>query len=152
MCKNEFLKAFILCQQLGLEGEIQFMRNKVNELAKQAIENTNAFIPENIYDLQSRLYQMINLHNIMTLMDKDNHLRDNIESILLEIVSKLIDTYTNERLNLYDSYMLLKTLQNAGIPDVKLKHYFRPVLNKANETLHERKPMIGVIIAPLPSW
>ncbi|HDS3849036.1 SidE phosphodiesterase domain-containing protein [Legionella pneumophila] len=139
LCKNQYLKAFILCQQLGLEEEIQFMRNKVNELAKQAIENTNAFIPKNSYDLQS-LYQMINLHNIMTLMDKDNHLTDNIESMLLEIVSKLIASYTNERLDLYNSYMLLKTLQNAGIPDTRLKHYFRPVLNKANETLHERKP------------
>lgn len=140
LCKNEFLKAFILCQQFGLEEEIQFMRNKVNELAKQAIENTNAFIPKNSYDLQSRLYQTINLHNIMTLIDKDNHLTDNIESMLLDIASKLIASYTNERLDLYNSYMLLKTLQNAGIPDTRLKHYFRPVLNKANETLHERKP------------
>lgn len=139
LCKNQYLKAFILCQQLGLEEEIQFMRNKVNELAKQAIENTNAFIPKNIYDLQS-LYQMINLRNIMTLMDSDNHLTDNIESMLLEIVSKLIAIYTNERPDLYNSYMLLKVLQNAGIPDTRLKHYFRPVLNKANETIHERKP------------
>ncbi|HAU1295208.1 TPA: lpg2239 family Dot/Icm T4SS effector [Legionella pneumophila] len=140
LCKNQFLQAFILCQQLGLEVEIQFLRNKVNELAIQVINDQSAFITGRNYELQSDLHQMINLNNIMTLIDKDNHLRDNIESILLEIVSKLIDTYTNERLNLYDSYMLLKTLQDAGIPDVKLKHYFRPVLNKANETLHERKP------------
>ncbi|HGF0878015.1 TPA: lpg2239 family Dot/Icm T4SS effector, partial [Legionella pneumophila] len=140
LCKNQFLQAFILCQQLGLEGEIQFLRNKVNELAIQVINDQSAFITGSKYELQSGLHQMINLNNIMTLIDKDNHLRGNIESILLEIVSKLIDTYTNERLNLYESYMLLKTLENAGIPDVKLKHYFRPVLNKANETLHERKP------------
>ncbi|HAT8860174.1 TPA: hypothetical protein JBE16_13910 [Legionella pneumophila subsp. pneumophila] len=141
LCKNQFLQAFILCQQLGLEGEIQFLRNKVNELAIQVINDQSAFITENTYDLQSRLYQMINLNNIMTLIDKDNHIRDNIESILLNIVSKLIASYTNERLDLYNSYMLLKTLQNAGVPDTRLKQYFKPVLDKANETLHERKPL-----------
>ncbi|MDX1838346.1 hypothetical protein DIZ81_10850 [Legionella taurinensis] len=131
-CKSKLIKAFILCQQSGLDNEAQLIRNKLGEWAEQLLSNNDSG--------ESALNKRLKLRQLMMLMDPENPLLPAIDASVQALVSQLITEYAGNKSYLQSSHLLIKTLHAAGYPRSQYQDDFRVVFDKVNEVLPALRP------------
>ncbi|WP_304607789.1 SidE phosphodiesterase domain-containing protein [Legionella sp. MW5194] len=131
-CKSKLIKAFILCQQAGLDNEVQRIRNKLGQWAEQLLSNNAPG--------ESELNKRLKLRQLMMLMDPENPLLPAINASVQALVSQLTTQYLSKKSGLQSSYLLIKTLNAAGFPRSQYQDDFRVVYDKVNETLPQLHP------------
>ncbi|KTD46937.1 hypothetical protein Lrub_1859 [Legionella rubrilucens] len=131
-CKSKLIKAFILCQQSGLDNEAQLIRNKLGEWAKQLLEDNDLS--------KSGLNERLKLRQLMMLMDPENPLLPAVNASVKEIIGQLTTHYASNKSYLQSSYQLIKTLDGAGFPRSQYQDEFRVVFDKMSEALPALRP------------